>query len=91
MVQKTFHKLPRSLLTTTGVHRLFELVAKAIAIQVEDAPFRENLGRLAETPVEAQTIYWLWRFQCEAGGDGFEGFILQALGIHGECNFSSVN
>src|SRR5262249_16489409 len=41
-----------------------------------------NRERLAAIPIEAQTIYWLWRFQSEAGHGGLEVFVLDWLGIH---------
>jgi hypothetical protein len=30
----------------------------------------------------AQVVYWLWRFQCEAGLNGLEVFTLNNLGIY---------
>lgn len=82
MSQEEFKKLPGSLLQTGRAQRLFEAVWKGIAAQVEDRPFVLNSDRLAKIPVEAQTIYWLWRFQSEAGAGGFEVFVLDSLGIN---------
>jgi hypothetical protein len=53
-----------------------------VAAQVEDQSFVANRERLAAIPIAAQTIYWLWRFQAEAGHGGLEVFVLDWLGIH---------
>ncbi|HEX4124576.1 MAG TPA: DUF4375 domain-containing protein [Tepidisphaeraceae bacterium] len=72
-----FKKLPRSLLSEGGKRqRLFELIWRAIADQVEDPPFITDPDRLQKIPVEARTIYLLWYFQCEAAGGGIESFVL---------------
>lgn len=79
---KAFQKLPRSVLREKEGHRLFELVATHIREQAERPDFTVNLDRLRLAPAEAQTVYWLWLFQCEAGGGGIEVFVLNWLGIY---------
>jgi hypothetical protein len=76
----SFQKLPNQLLSKEDKHRLFELVATNIREQVEQPLYQRNLDRLAAVPREAQAIYWLWLFQCEASLNGIEDFILQSLG-----------
>jgi hypothetical protein len=76
----SFQKLPKQLLATDDKHRLFELVATEIREQVEQPLYQKNLERLAAVPREAQGIYWLWLFQCEASLNGIEDVILQSLG-----------
>jgi hypothetical protein len=79
---KRFAKLPRSVLRENDGHRLFELVATHIREQVERPAFTVNLKRLQSASAEAQTIYWLWLFQCEAGGGGIDAFVLNSLGSY---------
>jgi hypothetical protein len=74
--------LPRSLLKTSDEQQFFEYVSKEIAKQVEDNPHVTNIDKLANVPIEAQVIYWLWLFQCEAGYGGFDAFILDHLGVY---------
>jgi len=81
--QFQFRKLPRSLLQPEKQDRLFELAAEGIREQVEDPPWVPNADRAAAIPPEAQTVYWLWLFVCEASGNGIEVFILNSLG---ECS-----
>ena len=77
-----FTRLPRTLLEIQRDQPLFEAVRDRVAAQVEDQSFVANSERLAAIPIEAQTIYWLWRFQAEAGWGGLEVFVLEPLGIH---------
>src|SRR5215217_661102 len=77
-----FKKLPRSVLRENDGHALFDRVANHIRDQVERPAFTVNLKRLQTVPAEAQTIYWLWLFQCEAGGGGIEVFVLNHLGLY---------
>jgi hypothetical protein len=80
--QFQFRKLPRSLLQPEKQDRLFELGAKFIRAQVEDPMWYPNAERAAAIPQEAQTVYWLWLFVCEASLNGIEVFILEPLGEH---------
>jgi hypothetical protein len=82
MAEYIFKKLPKAVLQTSRNQRLFESVAKGIAAQIEDKPFVVNSAHLLRIPDEAQSIYWLWRFQSETGSGGFEVFILDALGTY---------
>jgi hypothetical protein len=82
MPRSYFHKFSRALLRTSHNHHFFELVADGICDQVEHPPCEVNLERLALVPQEVRTIYWLWRFQCEAGTGGMDVFILEPLGIY---------
>ena len=82
MSQFQFRKLPRSLLQPEKQDRLFELGAKFIRAQVEDPMWYPNAERAAAIPQEAQTVYWLWLFVCEASLNGIEVFILEPLGEH---------
>ena len=77
-----FTRLPGTLLEIQRDQRLFEAVWDKLAAQVEDQRFVANGERLAAIPIEAQTIYWLWLFQAEAGHGGLEVFVLDWLGIH---------
>jgi hypothetical protein len=83
MSQFQFRKLPRSLIQRKKQDRLFQLAAEDIRKQVEDPPWIPNADRAAAIPPEAQTVYWLWLFVCEARGNGIEAFILNSLG---ECS-----
>lgn len=56
--------------------RLLEVVAQHIRGIVESPPFILNLSKLRSIPPEAQVVYWIWIFLCEAGGSGLEGFLL---------------
>jgi hypothetical protein len=80
MKSKAFRKLPQAAFRGARGQRLFELVWRHVAAQVEDAPYQVDERLLEAVPTEAQTIYWLWRFQCEAGSGGIEVFVLNALG-----------
>jgi hypothetical protein len=58
-----------------------ERVADAISRQVE-TPRGPDLQQLADAPLPARTVYWLRRFECEAGICGMDVFVLESLGIH---------
>lgn len=77
-----FQKLPRSMLQELKEHRLFEQVAARIRAQVEGVPFVLEPERLRCVPPAAQNVYWLWRFQCEAGVCGMDVFLLNHVGKH---------
>jgi hypothetical protein len=82
MSQVQFKKLPGSLLKISDSKQLVDAVTKQIEEQVEHPPFTVNLHFLALAPEAAQRIYWLWRFQCEAGISGMDVFILDSLGVY---------
>jgi hypothetical protein len=82
MMETPFQKLPKSLLETRKNHGLFEAVARGIRLQVEDPPYAVNMLQLAQIPYPAQAVYWLWRFQCEAGVCGIDVFVLNRLGVY---------
>ena len=82
MPASRFEKLPRSLLDSKKGQRLLDVITQALDEQVETPPGVLKLDRLASMPPEVQTVYWLWRFQCEAGCGGIEVFILDWLGLH---------
>jgi hypothetical protein len=73
----TFRRLSAAELNGVPNHRHFEILAKHIAKQVE-SEFSLRVSRLRAIPASAQTVYWVWRFSCEAEGGGIEVFILQA-------------
>jgi hypothetical protein len=77
-----FQKLQRSLLQAKHNQRLVGDVAELIAQQVEIKPDGLDPDRLRQIPGEAQTVYWLWRFECEAGISGMDQFVLDWLGIY---------
>ena len=77
-----FKKLSISLLELGPRRSLFEHVANAIRTQLERPPFTINLERVVASPPEAQTIYWLWLFKCEARCNGIEVFVLEPLGVY---------
>jgi Domain of unknown function (DUF4375) len=82
MSHTRFNRLARSLLRAANDENLFESVWKEVASQVEDETSDVNFANLARVPVEAQTVYWLWRFQAEVAYGGLEVFVLQSLGIY---------
>jgi hypothetical protein len=82
MPQHVFQKAPLSLLNNPRPHRIVSLVAKHIADQAEDPQLGMNPDRIATMPQEAQVVYWLWVFQCEAGVCGIDVFILNSLGMY---------
>jgi Domain of unknown function (DUF4375) len=82
MSHTRFNRLSRSLFSEAGDQRLFESVWEAIASQVEDKTSDVNLGKLATVPAEAQTVYWLWRFQAEVACGGLEVFVYEWLGMY---------
>jgi hypothetical protein len=81
MIKFQFQKLPR-MPNEKKKHRLFEYVATHIREQVEIPAYVVNLDRVARLPTSAKTVYWLWRFQCEAGICGMDKFVLDHLGIY---------
>jgi hypothetical protein len=59
----------------------FQELAQHICLQAESPPFVTDLTRVAALPSEARTIYFLWMFECEAGGSGIEVFLLEPHGV----------
>lgn len=82
MSDANFQKIQRSLLEAKHNQRLFGDVAELIAKQVELKPDGLDPNHLRQIPNEAQTVYWLWRFECEAGISGMDQFVLDWLGIY---------
>ncbi len=82
MASLTFKKLPRVLLDSARGQRVFESVSKKIAAQVENSTSTVNIQLVSALPPAAQTIYWLWRFQCEVGVCGMDIFVLDPLGVY---------
>jgi hypothetical protein len=82
MGESGFTRLPSSLLELGPSQSLFEHVANAIRQQVEHPLFTIDVARVGAVPPEAQTVYWLWLFKCEARCNGIEVFILEPLGIY---------
>jgi hypothetical protein len=64
-------------------------VAECVAAQVE-GPRGVDAERIESIPFRAQVIYWLWRFKCEAGSNGFEVFLLEPLGIYSPQIYESL-
>jgi hypothetical protein len=82
MRSKHFRKLPRSILALQSQQGQFHAAAEAIAAQVENRRCEVVAARIERVPVEAQVIYWLWRFACEAGVCGLDAFLLDSLGVY---------
>jgi hypothetical protein len=80
MSEFRFQKLPRSILGAGNEDRLVELTAESIRAKVEVPLYRVNADRVAGLPPEAQTVYWLWLFICEASCGLMDVFILEPLG-----------
>ncbi len=59
----------------------FQEIAQHICLQAESPPCVTDLACVAALPAEARTIYFLWMFNCEAGGGGLEVFLLEPQGI----------
>ena len=78
----SFKKLPQSILREKHLQRIFQFAYEHIAPQVEDKSGKINRTRFNKIPDKAKTIYWLWRFECEAGVCGMEVFVLEPLGIY---------
>src|SRR5689334_16920142 len=70
--KKTFHRMPLSVFKRIPEAAQFGDVAVHIQDQVEDPPFKPDLAFLGRLPQQAQVIYWLWRFICEADSVSIE-------------------
>jgi len=77
----SFQKIPTSMLHNRRPQHLLDAVSQHIEQFVDYPRNSVNLDRL---PSQAQKIYWLWRFQCEAGVCGMDKFILDDLGIYSQ-------
>jgi hypothetical protein len=82
MQEHVFQKVPLSLLRDAKPHRIADLVAKHIVDQADEPRVGVNPDRVAAMPHEAQVVYWLSVFQCEAGVCGIDVFILNSLGMY---------
>jgi hypothetical protein len=81
--RRSFRKLDALLFKAKQrTQKLIELIATHVAEYAEDATCEPDADRLEQIPVEYQVVYWTWKFQCEAGLNGFEYFILEPLGIY---------
>jgi hypothetical protein len=78
-----FRKLPKAARDRAKwPQQLFQAVADNVSQQVEKANSDVDAACIEGTPFAAQVVYWLWRFQCEAGTNGFEKLLLDNLGIY---------
>jgi hypothetical protein len=77
----SFKKLPQSILSEND-QTIFERAHEHIAAQVGEKSGEINRSRFNKIPDKAKAIYWLWRFQCEAGVCGIDVFVLEPLGIY---------
>jgi hypothetical protein len=77
----TFKKIPQSILKEND-RTIFERAHEHITAQVEEKSGEINRIRFNKIPDKAKAIYWLWRFQCEAGVCGIDVFVLNSLGIY---------
>jgi hypothetical protein len=59
----------------------FQELAQHISLQAESPPFVTNPALVSALPSEARTLYFLWMFYGEAGGNGIECFLLEPHGI----------
>src|SRR6185437_4026044 len=77
-----YRKMPLSLFRTFKERQQFPKVAEHICEQAEDSQRAPKLESVERMPPAVQTIFWLWRFICEAEGGGMEVFLLQNAGFY---------
>jgi hypothetical protein len=82
MPPNRFHKLSKAKLKTIGPKQLFDSLIEHIQKQIDHPSDSFDADRLQQMPVEVQIVYWIWRFECEAGVCGMDKFILDDLGIY---------
>ena len=80
--KKTFQRMSLSIFKRIPEAAQFGDVAVHIQDQVEDPPFKPDLAFLGGLPQQAQVVYWLWRFICEADGLGIETFLMKREGVY---------
>ena len=82
MPRNQFKKLPKSLLRSKRPRQVYDQIAQQVRNLGEDRSGNPDFARLALLPAPAQTVYWVFRFQCEAGICGMDKFVLDHVGIY---------
>jgi hypothetical protein len=77
-----FRKLAGSVFDSTPERRIYDVVIEHIRQQVERPPWHLDESLLEQMPAQVQTIYWAWRFDCDAGGGGIMYFLIEQQGIY---------
>lgn len=80
-----YKKLALSKLATVKQEWWFQELADYITKQSEKAaPYDFDYARVKTMPKEVQAVFFVWWFSCEAGGSGFEGYLMQSAGLHAQ-------
>lgn len=72
-----YNKINQSELVINGCIQWNPTLAEHISGQVELCYDDSDAERIAELPTSIRNLFYLWGFECEAGGGGIEVFILQ--------------
>lgn len=75
-----YQPFPSDKLESTEADLWFQEVAEHIRPQAESQPYVTDLARVAKLPQQARSLYFLWMFYAEAGGNGIECFLLEPQG-----------